>query len=51
MTTGCPRAPRTKKKKKQRTDLHSEDKKKKQHEVRMNIRNEYISVETQTFLE
>ena len=39
------------KKKKQRTDPHSEDKKKKQHEVRMNIRNEYISVETQTFLE
>ena len=48
MATGCPRAPRRKKK---RTDPHSEDKKKKQHEVRINIRNEYISVETQTFLE
>ena len=48
MTTACPRTPRGKKK---QTDPHGEDKKKKQHEVRMNIRNEYISVETQTFLE
>ena len=44
------------KKIKQQTDPHSEDKKKKQHKQRMNIRNEwggheYISVETQTFLE
>ena len=39
MTTGCPRAPR-RKKIKQQIDPHSEDKKKKQHKLRMNIRNE-----------
>ena len=31
-------------KKKQQTDPHGEDKKKKQHELQMNIRNVYISV-------
>ena len=31
-------------KKKEQTDPHGEDKKKKQHELRMNIRNVYISV-------
>ena len=45
MTTACPRAPREKKKKQQeQTDLHGEDKKKKQHKLGMNIRNVYISV-------
>ena len=37
MTTACPRAPRGKKK--QQTDPHGEDKKKKQHKLGMNIRN------------
>ena len=41
MTTECPRAPRGKKK---QTDPHDEDKKKKQHELGMNIRNVFISV-------
>ena len=47
MTTACPRAPREKKKNKkqqEQTDLHGEDKKKKQHKLGMNIRNVYISV-------
>ena len=45
MTTACPLAPREKKKKPQeQTDLHGEDKKKKQHKLGMNIRNVYISV-------
>ena len=43
MTTTCPRTPRGKKKNKQ-TDPHGEDKKKEQHELRMNIRNGYILV-------
>ena len=42
MTTACPRTPRGKKNK--QTDLHSEDKKKEEHELRMNIRNWYILV-------
>ena len=42
MTTACPRTPRGKKNK--QTDPYGEDKKKKQHELRMNIRNVYISV-------
>ena len=47
MTTACPRAPREKKKQQQQqqqTDPHGVDKKKKQHKLRMNIRNVYISV-------
>ena len=44
MTTVCPRAPRGKKKQKQQTDPHGEDKKKKQDKRRMNVRNAYISV-------
>ena len=43
LTTACPRATRGKKKK-QQTDPHGEDKKKKQHELQLNIRNVYISV-------
>ena len=43
MTTACPRTPRGKKTNKQ-TDPHSEDKKKKQHELQMSIQNVYISV-------
>ena len=42
MTTACPRAPR--RKKKQQTHPHGEDKKKKQHKLRTNMRNVYISV-------
>ena len=37
MTTVCPRAPRGKKKQKQQTDPHGEDKKKKQHKLRFHI--------------
>ena len=45
MTTACPRTPRGKKKKQQQqTDPHSEDKRKKQHKLGMNIQNVYISV-------
>ena len=44
MTTACPRTPRGKKKQQQQIDPHGEDKKKKQQELRMNIRNVYISV-------
>ena len=43
MTTACPRTPRGKKYK-QQTDPQGEDKKKKQHGLRMNTRNIYISV-------
>ena len=46
--TACPGAPRGKKK----TDPLGEDKTKKQHKLRMSIRNGYIFwFETQTFLE
>ena len=44
MTTARPCAPRGKKKKQQQTDPHGEDKKKKQHKLRMDIRNAYVSV-------
>ena len=43
MTRVCPRTPRGKKYK-QQTDPQGEDKKKKQHGLRMNTRNIYISV-------
>ena len=43
MTTACPRTPRGKKKK-QQTDPHGEDKKKKQHKLGTNVRNVYILV-------
>ena len=55
MTVTCPRALREKKKKKQQqqqqqqTDPRGEDKKEKQYKLRMNIRNVYISAETQLF--
>ena len=42
MTTVCPRAPRGKKKQKQQTDPHGEDKKKKQHKLRLNIYEMFI---------
>ena len=42
MTTACPRTPHGKKE--QQTDPHSEDKKKKQHKLGMNIQNVFISV-------
>ena len=42
MTTACPRTPRGRKK--QQTDPHGEDKKKKQHKLGTNIRNVYILV-------
>ena len=47
MTTACPRAPRDEEnrgKKKQQTDPHGEDKKKKQRKLRMKVRNVYISL-------
>ena len=47
MTTACPRALCGKKK--QQTDPRGEDKKEKQYKLRMNIRNVYISAETQLF--
>ena len=47
MTATCPRALRAKKIQ-QQTDPRGEDKKEKQH-FRMNIRNVYISAETQLF--
>ena len=50
MTTACPRAPRGKKK--QQTDPRVKDKKKKQHKLRMNIRNvDIFRFETEMFLE
>ena len=42
MTTVCPRAPRGKKKQKLQTDPHGEDKKKKQHKLRLNIYEMFI---------
>ena len=42
MTTACPRTPRGRKK--QQTDPHGKDKKKKHHKLGMNIRNVYILV-------
>ena len=42
MKAACPRAPRGKKNNnnnKKKTDPHGEDKKEKQHKIRMNIRN------------
>ena len=47
MTATCPRALRGKKK--QQTDPRGEDKKEKQYKLRMNVRNVYISAETQLF--
>ena len=43
MTRACPRDEKSRGKK-QQTDPRGEDKKEKQHKLRMNIRNEYISV-------
>ena len=44
MTTACPRGPRDEgnRGKKQQTDPHGEDKKKKKRKLRMKVRNVYI---------
>ena len=51
MTTACPRAPRDEENrgKKQQTDPHGEDKKKKQRKLRMKVRNVYISLWNKRF--